>query len=103
MTTEDLQRIVEKEGLQAVADRIGKSKTAVCHVVRGTYKGKPDRVLDAAEEAYSQRIIECPVKGEISYAECVENSRLPFSSVNPIRVRLARTCPRCGHKTGRDM
>lgn len=98
MTVPEFQQIVKKEGLQAVSTRLGVSKSTVCHVVRGTYKGKPDRILKLAEGAYSQRTVECPVLGGITYARCIEEKNRSFSAVNPIRVRLARTCPRCGAK-----
>jgi DNA transposition AAA+ family ATPase len=39
--------MVDKIGLQEVAGRIGYSKRAVCHVLRGTYKGKTENVLVA--------------------------------------------------------
>jgi hypothetical protein len=95
MNVDELQRIVEKEGLEVVAERIGYAKSAVCHVVRGTYKGRPDRILIAAEEKYSQENVECPVLGDITLSRCVEERHRPFAAVNPIRVRLARTCPKC--------
>lgn len=98
MTTAELQQIVETEGLQAVSDRLGVSKSTVCHVVRDTYRGKPDRILQLAEEAYSQRLVECPVLGGIAYSRCIQERTKPFSAVNPLRVQLGRTCPKCGRQ-----
>jgi hypothetical protein len=95
MSVELLQSMVEKLGLAEVADRIGVSKSAVCHVARGTYKGKPDRILAAVEEKFSQRSVECPVLGDITLATCTEKKNLPFSAANSVRVMLARTCPKC--------
>ncbi len=90
-----LQQMVETLGLQEVAEQIGKSKSALCHVVNGTYRGRPDRILLAVEQRYSQRTVECPVMGDITLSRCVEERNRPFAAVNPIRVRLARTCPKC--------
>jgi hypothetical protein len=87
--------MVEKLGLPEVARRIGYNKSAVCHVLKDSYKGKPDRILKAAEETFSQAIVECPVLGEIALSRCVEERGRPFAAVNPIRVSLARMCPRC--------
>jgi hypothetical protein len=98
MTVPELQQIVEKESLQTVSDRLGVSKSTVCHVVKGTYKGKPDRILKLAEESYSQRIVECPVLGEITYSRCITEKTRPFAAINPIRIKLARTCPKCGQR-----
>ncbi len=95
MSKELLQQMVEKLGLQEVARQIGYNKSAVCHVLKGNYKGKPDRILNATEEKYSQQPVECPVLGEIPLSRCVEERNRPFTPVNPLRVRLAKTCPRC--------
>ncbi len=90
-----LDEMVDKLGLQAVADRTGYSRSAICHVQRGTYKGRGEKILRRVEEVYSQRPVACPILGEISFARCVEEKHRPFAAVNPIRVSLARTCPTC--------
>ena len=94
--------MVEKLGLQEVAQTIGYNKTTVCHVLKGNYKGKPDRILKAVMEKFSQSPVECPVLGEIALSRCVEERNRPFAAVNPIRVRLARTCPKCGRAGSED-
>ena len=94
-----LGEMVDKLGLQAVADEIDRSKSAVCHVHRGTYKGNPEAILRAVEEKFSQRLVECPVLGEIPLNRCVEERNRPFAATNPVRVRLARMCKGCGRNT----
>jgi hypothetical protein len=91
-----LNEMVEKLGLTAVAEAIKYSKSAVCHVQRGTYKGKAEKVLAKVEEVFSQHPVECPVLGEILYSRCIEEKNRPFAATNPLRVRLARTCRTCG-------
>jgi len=95
-----LQQMVDKIGLQEVAGRIGKSKSAVCHVLRGTYKGKADNILRAVEQAFSVEQVCCPVLGDIPLHRCIEEQNRPFFATNPIRVSLARTCPTCDRKKG---
>ena len=90
--------MVEKLGLQEVADRIGYTKSAVCHVLKGSYKGKPDKILAAVEEKYSQSPVECPVLGEIAFSRCVEERNRPFAATNPLRVQLYRMCKECGKR-----
>lgn len=97
-----LEEMVVKLGLQEVADAIGRSKSAVCHVHRGTYKGNPEAILRAVEERFSQRLVECPVLGEIPLNRCVEERSRPFAATNPVRVRLARACKGCGQNTKGD-
>jgi hypothetical protein len=91
-----LNEMVDALGLQAVADQTGYSKSAICHIQQGTYRGRADKVLRRVEEVFSQRAVLCPVLGEITFARCVEERNRPFAAVNPLRVRLARTCPTCG-------
>lgn len=95
MSKELLQQMIEKLGLAEVAARIGYNKSAVCHVARGTYRGKSDRILKAIEEKFSQQGVECPVLGEIPLSRCVEERSRPFAATNPLRVLLARTCQKC--------
>lgn len=95
MSKELLQQMVDRLGLQEVSRRIGYTKGAVCHVLKGSYKGNPGRILKATEDKFSQQAVECPVLGEIPLSRCVEERNRPPSSVNPIRVMLARACPQC--------
>ncbi len=90
-----LQQMVEKLGLQNVADAIGYKKSAVCHVLRGTYRGKPDRILIAVRNKFSQQPVECPVLGKIPLARCVEERNRPFVPTNPLRVILVKACKVC--------
>ena len=90
-----LTEMVDKLGLQEVVRQIGYKKTTVCHVLRGTYKGSPAAVIQAAEEAYSRDVVTCPILGDISLSQCVQERKRPFAAINPLRVKLARTCPVC--------
>lgn len=90
--------MVKKLGLQEVSDRIGYTKSAVCHVLKGSYKGRPDRILKAVEEKFSQETVECPVLGEIALSRCVEERSRPFAATNPLRVQLYRMCKECGKR-----
>lgn len=100
MSADLLQQMVDKIGLQEVAGRIGYSKSAVCHVLRGTYKGKVEKILEATERSFSEETVTCPVLGNIPYHRCIEEQNRPFSAANSIRVTLARTCPKCERKKG---
>jgi len=97
MTVETLLNdMVKKLGLAEVAVRTGYSKSAICHVQKGTYKGKAEKVLDAVRNVFSMEPVNCPVLGEIPLSRCVEEKNRPFAATNPLRVRLARACRGCG-------
>jgi hypothetical protein len=90
-----LNEMVARIGLAGVSEKIGYSKSAICHVQRGTYRGKADKVLEAARRAFDTSAVSCPALGEISFARCIEERNRPFAAVNPLRVMLARTCRTC--------
>ena len=90
-----LKSMVETVGLAEVAKKVGYSKSAVCHVMNGTYKGRAGQILDAVRAAYDQTPVACPILGEITVARCSTERSRPFAATNPQRVRLARTCPSC--------
>ena len=95
-----LARAVDEVGSQAkVARQLGYSPTAVNQALRGTYAGAMDALLARVEEVYSSREIDCPVLGLVPLCKCVEERREPFSSANPLRVRMFRTCRRCVNNT----
>jgi hypothetical protein len=94
--TELLAQMVDRLGLQEVARQTGYSKGAICHALRGTYKGRTDKILQAVENAYSHEPVECPVLGEIPLSRCVAERGRPFAAVNPTRVALFRACRQCG-------
>lgn len=96
-----LSEMVDKLGLQEVARRIGYNKTTVCHVLRGTYKGSPAAIIKATQAAYGRERVSCPVLGEIPLARCVTERTRPFTAINPLRVKLARTCPTCKERQAR--
>lgn len=96
MTVETLLNdMVEKLGLTEVASRTGYSKSAICHVQKGTYKGKAEKVLEKVRNIFSMEAVCCPILGEIPLSRCVEEKNRPFAATNPLRVRLARTCKNC--------
>ena len=94
------REMVKKLGLQAVSAAISRHKSAVSHVLNGDYKANPELILRAIEEKFSRQTVECPVLGLIALNQCVEERSRPFSGVNPIRVRLAKTCPVCRENGG---
>jgi len=87
--------MVDELGLSEVALRTGYSKSALCHVQGGTYKGRAEKVLMRIEEIFSTRPVACPVLGEITFSRCAEERCRPFAAVNPVRVKLAKTCKTC--------
>jgi transcriptional regulator with XRE-family HTH domain len=78
-----------------VARRLGYSASAVNQVLKGEYRGDPAQLLTRVEEVFGSTVVNCPVCGDISLGKCAANRRLPFASINPMRVRLWRECRNC--------
>lgn len=95
-----LRDAVKAHGSQAVvAKMLGYSSGAVSLVLSGRYPGRLDSVLTRVEEVFGTRTVDCPVLGEITVGRCAKERRTPFSTANPIRVRLGRACPGCPNNT----
>jgi len=86
-----LRGAVERAGsIQAVADLIGYSRTAVSLVLNGKY-GKSTEALALAVMTGLDQVI-CPVLGDLPGPDCLRNQTAPFSAANPQRVALYRAC-----------
>lgn len=95
-----LRDAVRAQGSQAkVASVLGYSSTTISQVLGGNYAGSLDGFLKRVEEKFGTQIIECPVLGEIQLPRCVNERRKPFSTANPLRVKLYKTCSECEFNT----
>lgn len=90
-----LKQMVDELGETEVARRIGYSKSAICHVMNGSYRGNPEKVLAAVRLVFDATPVPCPVLGEITLGRCAHERTRPFRATNPVRVRLAKTCRAC--------
>lgn len=82
-----------------VAKMLGYSAATVSQILGGKYQGELDKVLARVEEVFGTRTVVCPVLGEIRIGRCARERRTPFSTANPMRVRLYRACRDCEHNT----
>ncbi|MBU0945463.1 MAG: helix-turn-helix transcriptional regulator [Proteobacteria bacterium] len=95
-----LREAVESHGSQSkVCRKLGYSTAAISQALSGSYKGSMNRLLARVEEVFGTRAVSCPVLGEIVLPRCVAERRTPFSTSNPLRVRLYRACMDCQFNT----
>jgi hypothetical protein len=93
---------VDEKGQAQVARDLERSASAINQLYRGKYKGAPDAILDKVIEVYGGLTVTCPVRGEISLADCARERKKPYESVtNPAAARLYRACRRCRHNGGK--
>lgn len=75
-----------------VGAEIGYSAAVVNQVLKGAYKGDLSKVEKAVKGAFMNEKVNCPVMGEMASHVCLENQKQPFSSINPMRVKLFKAC-----------
>lgn len=89
---------VDRSSQSAAGARIGYTKGTICQVLRNQRRpGSLGRIAAAVQERIMVALVGCPVLGEITVKQCSEEQARPYSSANPLRVRLYRTCRECEH------
>ncbi|MDR1359464.1 MAG: transcriptional regulator [Deltaproteobacteria bacterium] len=86
-----LAKECDRTSLRRAAARIGVSPAYVS-LALNRRRAELGFVQVRAESALLAQNVACPVLGEISGAECVRERAAPFSSANPLRVRLYAAC-----------
>jgi hypothetical protein len=84
----------DRATLRRTADRIGVSPAYVS-IALNRRRGNLEFVRVRAERALGG--VACPVLGEISAEDCRKERAAPFSSANPVRVRLYAACRNCAN------
>lgn len=92
---EVLRDEVKKTSQRKVAVRLGVSAAQICEVLKGTYKGKLERLKDKVVSVYVGNTVICPVVGMIATEACRSHQAKPLSATNPLNVALFRACKRC--------
>lgn len=90
-----------KGGQVAVAKLLGCKSSYVCQMQSDQSAIRPGMKRKIIE-LFGNETVPCPVIGTaISLERCRLNRERP-STANPVRVELARTCPRCEHNGGKS-
>lgn len=96
---QELRRQCEQQGRKKVGQIIGYSTGTLSQVLNDKYPGDIAKVERAVRGAFLGDTVMCPVVGEIGLHDCRKYHTGQPSTVNPIKVRLARTCPNCEHNS----
>lgn len=78
-------------GQEDVGKLLGISKTVISQLINGKYPGDMQRMQKLVEGAYMNRLVDCPVLGQVPLHECDKHQGNKSTS-NPIRLRLYRAC-----------
>lgn len=90
--TDILKQQCRQHSQKWVGEQMGYSAAVVNQVLKGAYKGDLTKVEKAVKGAFMNEKVDCPVMGEMASHVCLENQKLPFSSINPMRVKLFKAC-----------
>jgi hypothetical protein len=85
-----------------VARRINRSAAAINLVLKGTYAGNPDAILELVSAEFGGAEVDCPVMGTIPLIHCIENRQIEFMPTNHQRVRLWKGCRNCDRNPSRQ-
>lgn len=80
-----------------LAEVIGYSPAAVSQALSGKYRGSMSRMEAAVRASIMSGDVHCPVLGQISGKQCLDEQRKPLASTSGMRVRLWRACRSCEH------
>lgn len=90
-----LQAACEVASQSKVAAQCGISATAVNQVLKGSYKGNLDNVIEKISGALLNQSVNCPVLDDITTDLCARYRKEGFMPTNPMRVQLFRACQNC--------
>lgn len=94
-----LQQAVKQYGTQvAVAEELGISAAAVNQCLHNKYRGDTASIELRIRGALMKVNVQCPVLGQLSTKDCLDNQTRKVTFTNPLRVRLAKACASCPNR-----
>lgn len=88
-------------GQTALGKRLGVSGAVISATLSNSYAGRLDKIaLRVRGELMNERVT-CPVLGEISKRQCLDEQSREYHSSNALRVELRRACAGCVNKIRR--
>lgn len=85
-----------------LAGLIGYSPTAVSQALSGKYRGSTQKMEAAVRAALMNDTVQCPVLGEISGEQCLQEQKKPLVATSGMRVRLWRACRDCENNISKE-
>lgn len=89
-------------GQTAIAKKLGISGAQVSQALSNSYPGRLDKLEQRVRGELMNEHVRCPVLGEISKRQCLDEQSKPYASTNALRVELRRACARCDNQIRRS-
>lgn len=74
------------------AERLGVSGAMVNQVLKHVYKGRYDGLESRVKGELLAETVRCPVLGEISTRQCLDEQVKPYANTNRMRVAVYKAC-----------
>jgi hypothetical protein len=87
----------DRTSLRRTAERLDASP-AIISLALLRRRGSLAWIRTRVERELAPGGIDCPILGEIGRGDCLREQATPFSSANPVRVRLYAACQNCKHR-----
>ena len=88
----------DRTGQTKAAKRLGTSSAVVNQALQNKYPGRMDTLEQRVRGELMNKVLACPVLGEISARRCLDEQARPFTSSNALRLRLNRACAICANR-----
>ncbi|MDP1673848.1 MAG: hypothetical protein Q8L65_12145 [Burkholderiales bacterium] len=82
-------------GQTSLARRLGCSSAMISATLSNTYAGRLEKLEQRVRGELMNERVTCPVLGEISKRQCLDEQTKPYASTNALRVELRRACAGC--------
>lgn len=94
-----LQAAVAKFGSQVkVAEELHISSAVVSTLLKDKYPGNVEAMEQRIRGQFMAETVRCPVMGDLSKRNCLDNQALPQAFTNPVRAALGRACKTCPNR-----
>lgn len=82
----------------AVAEALNVSPSLINQALKGKYRGDIESLEQRIRGVLLNVTVTCPVLGELSTKDCLDQQRRKIAFTNPLRVLLARACKTCPNR-----
>ncbi len=97
-----LAEACDQFGQTAMGKRLGVSGAVISATLSNTYAGRLDKIEQRVRGELMNERVTCPVLGEISKRQCLDEQSREYASTNALRVELRRACAGCDNQIRRN-
>lgn len=81
-----------------VGEQLNVSTAVISTLLKDKYAGNVATMEQRIRGQYMAETVVCPVLGNLSKRDCLDNQALPMAFTNPVRAALGRACKSCPYR-----